>query len=338
MQDNLDFLNNIQKGLEILQSIPSLNFHPSPRELVFTCDKIKLYHYASSSITNKTPLLIVFATVNRPDILDLNSNHSLIRDLLNQGHDIYLLDWGDINSEDSQVTMADYVLKYIDACINFMLTKNNLLTVNLLGICQGGILTLCYATIFDKINKLILISTPVDFHTKEHMIAKLLERLNANDIIQNIPGSWLTNFFISLRPFELIGKKYLTFVNSLENESFIDTFLLVEKWLHDAPDQPMLAFKQLLTDFYQGNKLVKNEAYLANRHITLSSIKIPILNIIGTADEIVPPSASTALKQYISPELYTEKTFPAGHIGIYISHKIGKRLSSTITEWLAGKY
>lgn len=338
MSDNQDYLNNMLKGLSILQTISSLAYHSSPRELVFTCDQIKLYHYHSSNVTNKTPLLMVFSTINRPNILDLDENHSLINDLLSKGQDVYLLEWGDLDVKNNQISLSDYAFKYIEACVDFILTKHPIPTINLLGICQGGLFTLCYTTSSKKINQLILISTPIDFHTKEHTIAKLLEKINADNLPQIIAGTWLTQFFISLRPFELIGKKYLTFTESLDDLAFVNTFLLVEKWLHDVPDQSSLAFKQLLIDFYQGNKLVKNKVYLAGKKITLSSINIPVLNIIAAEDEIVPPSASAALKQHLAPNLYTEATMSAGHIGIYISQKVGKKLSSTITEWLGGKY
>ncbi len=77
MQTN--FLEKIEQGLKALSRIKTLSYQYNQRDLVYEKDKLKLYHYHSLIKASKTPLLVVFATVNRPEILDLFPENSFIR-------------------------------------------------------------------------------------------------------------------------------------------------------------------------------------------------------------------------------------------------------------------
>lgn len=336
--DDFIFLNQLMAAGALLSRIPELTYHHHARELVYQDKKVKLYHYQPQvKKPHAIPLLVVFATVNRPEILDLFPDNSLIGGLLKQGMDVYLLDWGYADQEDTETSFNDYVTRYLAGCIQFIFSKTKQEKINLLGICQGGVICLCYAALFKQINNLVLISTPIDFHTRDNVIAKLMARIDAEEFIKNkknIAGQWLTQFFINMRPFELLGKKYLHLLDHLTQVEVTDKFLQVEKWLHDAPDQPCTAFSELVKNLYQNNQLIKGEFCLNSQKITLSKLTLPILNIMAREDEIVPMSASRVLKKYVGTKHYTQKIFPSGHIGIYISDKVGNRLAKTIARWL----
>lgn len=324
----------IQKGIVVLKGFSNLTYQYNPRTLIYQHQKIKLYHYHSKQrSTGAIPLLIVFATINRPEILDLFPETSFIGNLLAKGNDIYLVDWGYPKEEDEAHRFYDYV-KFLEGAIQCITAKNPKEKINLLGICQGGVIALCYAALFNQIKNLILISTPIDFHTRNNLMGKLLRNLDMTMLTGNVPGKMLTNFFIGLRPFELLGKKYLRFMDNLENEAATEKFLRVEKWLYDAPDQAGAMFKEFVSDFYQQNKLIKSEIEFEHRKIDLNNLTLPILNVMAKRDAIVPMSASLALKKYVGSKDYTQKCFNAGHIGMYISEPISNQIAQTITKWL----
>jgi polyhydroxyalkanoate synthase len=354
LEGNVDFLQKLAKASLEITRLGEIKYESNPRVLVYQHDKVKLYHYHSKNCSknsnknscensqktknsNVVPLLVVFATVNRPEILDLFPDQSLIGGLLENGLDVYLLDWGYPDVNDKNITMNDYVSKYLKACINYIIEASKQKKINLLGICQGGLLCLCYSLLYQDIKNLILISSPIDFDTQDNVIAKMFKQLDVDTFVGltgNVPGSWLTNFFISLRPFELIGKKYLRFTDHVDEQEWINKFLRVEKWLYDAPDQSGASFTELIKDFYQKNKLIKGQVYLGSKRIDLSELRIPVLNIMAAQDEIVPVSASCELDKYINSQDYTQEIFPSGHIGIYISDKVGKAMPKTIAKWL----
>lgn len=336
MHSDIEFLENIQKGAAELSKLPSIRYQYNDRELVYQYQEVKLYHYKNKiKAPHKRPLLIVFATVNKSEILDLLPHHSFIHHLLEQGENIYLLDWGVPSDTNQSIQFETYVTEYLHRCVSFIRQHAHQTKINLLGICQGGVLSICYASLYRVIQNLILISTPIDFHTKKNQITKLIKTFDLNmiDKYPKVPGEWLTQFFISLRPFDLIGKKYLRFVNQIDDEIATDKFLRVEKWLHDAPDQPSVAFKEFLQHFYRDNKLIEGKIKMGKKRVSIQNLTIPVLNITARKDEIVPPCASKALKRYIHSS-YTQRSFPSGHIGIYINEHVSQKMAKSIANWL----
>lgn len=341
LTEQAQYMSQCVAGALALQQVPLIQYQYNERKLVYALDKVKLYHY-KPHLPNPlaTPVLVVFATVNRPEILDLFPERSFIGGLLNQGMDVYLLDWGYPDAQDGDISLQRYVTHYLHSCVKTIAATTPSHKINLLGICQGGLMCLCYATFSPYLKNLVLISTPVDFHTEDNTVAKFLNTIDMarlTKVFTNVPGAWLTQFFISLRPFELIGKKYLRFVDHIHDQEATDRFLRVEKWLNDAPDQAGRAFRELAKHFYRDNKLIKGDIKLGSHKVSLASLSIPVLNVMASQDEIVPMSASLALKKYVSPALYSEQVYPSGHIGIYVSDKVGGHMSQGIAQWLGEK-
>lgn len=338
---NEDFLINCTKGWWLLQQVAARSYHYNERECVYRCDKLTLYHYRPKvKRPHSRPLLVVFATVNRPEILDLFPSHSFIGGLLEQGLDVYLLDWGYPLAEDSNITLGDYVLHYLKNCIDYICEQHKKSAINVLGVCQGGLICLCFASLYSSIKNLILISAPIDCSTPDNKVANILHHIDAENMLAttgNVSGQWLSSFFISLRPFELVGLKYLRLADHVNDDAWLDQFLQVEKWLNDAPDQAGAAFMQFVRDCYQQNKLIKNELILNEQCIYLNKVTLPILNVMASEDDIVPTAASSALKHYVRSADYTEQFFSSGHIGIYVSQKVGAKLASSIAEWIKNR-
>lgn len=324
-------------GLAKLHDVHSRPYHYNPRQLINATGKIKLYHYQPfCPAEKKSAILIVYAAINRPEILDLFPEQSFIGGLLKNNHNMYLLDWGYPDAEDCDLTLEDYI-DAIQAQVEFILSQTGMLKINLLGICQGGLFGLIYAALHKNIENLILISTPINFHTKNDIVSKLLRQINSekfNEFPGNFSGKLLANFFLTLRPFDLLGKKYLHFFYNIKDEKATERFLQIEKWLHDTPDLAKSLFTEIVKSCYQENKLVKDELLIKDKIISLKNINIPILNIVAKDDHIVPKSASIVLKKLVDNKYYSEKIISGGHIGIYINKKNPLKLPNLISTWL----
>lgn len=337
MMRDVVFMEEIYQGLLEINRIATIAYQYNERQLVYQRDKLKIYHYKpKTDVTHSIPLLVVFATVNRPEILDLFPDNSFIGGLLENGMDVYLLDWGYPDLSDKHLAIHDYI-QYLDDGVQSIRAQTNQPAINLLGICQGGVFCLCYSAICDAVKNLVLISTPVDFQTDDNTISHFLTKIDFDEFVRlagNVSGLWLTQFFISLRPFELIGKKYLRFIDNLSNKEATEKFLHVEKWLYDAPDQAGKAFNEFVQLFYRQNKLIKGEFSIKRKKVDLKKVTLPVLNVMAREDEIIPVSASKPLENYIGSKDYAQMVFPSGHIGIYISEKVGKNMSQSIAQWL----
>jgi poly[(R)-3-hydroxyalkanoate] polymerase subunit PhaC len=290
---------------------------------------------------NPVPVLIVYALVNRPYMADLQKDRSLVRGLLSGGLDVYLIDWGYPDSADRFLTLNDYINGYIDRCVDVICTRHKLDQINILGICQGGTFSLCYSAIHpDKVKNLITTVTPVDFHTPDNLLSHWMRKINVDllvDTMGNIPGEMMNWIFLSLKPFRLLGQKYLDMVDTLDDPVKAKDFMRMEKWIFDSPDQVGEAFRQFTKQFYQNNGLIKGEVTIGEHRIDLKKITMPVLNIYAAEDHLVPPDASKALKRYVGTKDYAELEFPGGHVGIYVSSKAQKLIPPSVVDWLASR-
>jgi polyhydroxyalkanoate synthase len=207
-----------------------------------------------------------------------------------------------------------------------------------LGICQGGTFSLCYSALHpEKVKNLITMVTPVDFKTPNNLLSQWMQKVNIDllvDTMGNIPGELLNWTFLSLKPFRLTGQKYLDMIDDLDNIEAAKTFLRMEKWIFDSPDQAGETFRQFMKDFFQKNGLIKNKVIIGKEKVDLANITMPVLNIYATEDHLVPPDSSKALQHYVGTQDYTELAFQGGHIGIYVSSRAQKQVPSAINNWL----
>jgi len=188
-----------------------------------------------------------------------------------------------------------------------------------------------------KVRNLTAMVTPVDFKTPENLLSRWVQHMDVDllvDTMGNMPGELLNWTFLSLKPFRLMGQKYMDMVDALSDERKAKNFLRMEKWIFDSPDQAGEAFRQFIKDFYQRNALIKGELRIGEHEVNLKNVTMPVLNIYATEDHLVPPSASIPLKDFVGSKDYTEQAFPGGHIGIYVSGRAQKEVPPSIGRWL----
>jgi polyhydroxyalkanoate synthase len=325
------FNEKLAKGVGNLMDVGEIPSGVTPKEAVYKEDKLVLYRYISDKpATNKVPLLIVYALVNRPYMTDLQENRSTIRGLLDAGQDVYLIDWGYPDAADRYLTM--------DRCIDVVCTRHGIDKLNLLGICQGGTFSLCYASMHpEKVKNLVTMVTPVDFKTPDNMLSHWVQNVNIDLLVDtqgNIPGEMLNWTFLNLKPYQLMAQKYLGVVDLMDDPKALKNFMRMEKWIFDSPDQAGETFRQFIKDFFQQNKLIKGEVQIGDDIVNLRNITMPVLNVFAEQDHLVPPDSSRVLKKHVGTKDYTELVFPGGHIGIYVSGKSQKTIPPKIGEWL----
>jgi len=349
MLENLKQLH--RKNVLAIENLSKLNeediqIGTAPKQAVYREDKLTLYRY--EPMVKKpfaVPLLISYALVNRPYMVDLQEDRSLVRNLLKLGIDVYLIDWGYPGPVERWLTLDDYINGYINNCIDVICEEHGLDKINLLGICQGGTFSLCYAALHpEKLQNLITMVTPVDFHVEGTAGCGLLNSwvrgMDADcmvDAFGNIPGDFMNFGYLMLRPFALNVGKYADLPDIAADQTKLLNFLRMEKWIFDSPDQAGEAWRQFIKDFYQGNKLIKGEVEIGGQPVDLDNITMPVLNLYAEQDHLVPPSSTLALEKFIGSTDYTAHSFPTGHIGMYVSGKVQKDLPPLIANWLKAR-
>ncbi|HTD29859.1 MAG TPA: class III poly(R)-hydroxyalkanoic acid synthase subunit PhaC [Xanthomonadaceae bacterium] len=327
-------------GLTTLRSLDDVHYGATDKEAVYTDGKLVLYRYRGDKApTAKVPLLISYALVNRPYMVDLQADRSIVKQLLAQGEDIYIIDWGYPDLSDRYLDLSDYIERFLGGCVDFLRKKHKLDAINLLGICQGGVFSLCYASLHpDKIKNLITMVTPVDFHTADNMLSHWTRGMDVDsfvDALGNVPAEMMNYCYLTLKPFRLNVQKYVGLTDILDDKLALEDFLRMEKWIFDSPDQAGEAFRQFIKNFYQANGFVNGGVAIGGKPVALKNVTMPILNVFAEQDHLVPPSASRPLRNLAGTKDYSELSFKGGHIGIYVSGRAQREVPSAIHDWLA---
>jgi len=331
--------NKLVKGYEVFNSLDAVEIGTTPKELVWSKDKVKLYHYLrEDKPTCKTPLVISYALINRFYMMDLQPDRSLIRKLLSLGIDIYVIDTGYPTRNDRYLTMDDYINVYIDGAIDHVRAAHKIDKVTLLGVCQGGTFSTIYSSIHpEKVKNLITMVTPIDFSTDDGLLFRWSRDMDVDGIVEGfgglVPGEFLDMGFQQLKPM-LKVRKQKNLMDMLDDEKKVLNFLRMEKWINDQPHQAGETYRQFIKDLYQQNKLIKGELQVGEHKIDLKKLTMPLLNIYAAADHLVPPSSTIPLNDYVGSKDKKLYEFPGGHIGVFTGRRSQKELSPTIAEWL----
>ena len=327
-------------SMRTLRDVEDVDYGATDKEAVYREDKVVVYRYkGAKKPTAKAPILICYALVNRPYMVDLQNDRSLVKNLLELGEDVYIIDWGYPDGADRWLDLDDYINGYIRRCVDAVAKHAGVKKINLLGICQGGAFSLCFAALHqEKLQNLITMVTPVDFHTSDNMLSHWTRGMDVDlfvDTLGNVPADLMNWCYLTLKPVRLNQQKYVAMLDILDDKVELENFLRMEKWIFDSPDQAGEAFREFIRDFYQGNKLVKGGLKIGGHDVSLKNITLPVLNIFALHDHLVPPSASRPLGEHIGTRDYTQLEFKGGHIGIYVSGRAQREVPSAIHDWLA---
>jgi polyhydroxyalkanoate synthase len=341
-QEMAAFAHGLQQGLGVLRRAGKVTVGATPRTCIFEIEGVRLYRYGTSDEPcDRVPLLIVYALVNRPEMADLQAGRSLIAALMERGFDVHLIDWGYPGGADRLLGLDDYVNRYIDACVDHLRTRLSRAALPVLGICQGGTLSTCYAALNPhKVERLVTTVTPIDFHTPRDMLSHLVRHIDVDMLLAgsgNINGDFLNALFLSLKPYRLMQQKYLRFIEQLGDAEAVAMFLRMEQWIFDSPSLAGRACGEFARDFYQGNRLVKGEVFLGGRRVDLAAVTMPVLNIYARDDHLVPPAASQALRAVVGASDYSEVELPGGHIGVYVGLKSPRSVPTAVAEWMSAR-
>jgi polyhydroxyalkanoate synthase len=327
------------KSYDTLKKIDQVDIASTPKTVVYEEDKLKLYRYhRDTDASYKTPVLVIYALVNTYKMLDLQPDRSYIRNLLEAGLDVYLIDWGFPGHGDQFLTMDDYINGYINNCVDYIRKKHRIEKINILSICQGGTLSVIYASLYpNKVKNLVTHVTPVDFSTNDGLLFRWSKDTDFDLLVDAnhglVPGEFLNQGFDMLKPMMKVQKQQ-ALTNSLDDKDKLLNFLRMEKWISESPDQAGECFRQFMKDLYQQNKLVKGTLEVGGKKVNLKNLTCPLLNIFATEDHLVPPASTRPLNDLVGSadkELYS---FKGGHIGVFVGSRSQKELAPAVTQWL----
>ena len=339
MEEILRFSRNVAEAPKLVAAPNEIKLETTPYDVAYEEDKVRLLHF--KSLTEKqirTPLVIAYALINRYHILDIHPKKSWVKNLLEQGLDVYMIDWGTPSNIDKYMDFDDYVNGYLDNCVEFVKEESRTAKVSLQGYCTGGTLASIYSSLHPENIKNFVATAPViDGWRDTTVVSNLARHIDVDKMVEtvgNMPPEFMYYCFSILKPFEQGVEKYVKFFKNIDNANYVDNFMRIEKWLSDTPPIPGELFRQWIKDIYQDNLLVQDKMYVGGKHVSLKNIKMPIFTQVAVGDHLVSPECSMPLHYAVSSEDKTLRVYPTGHVGMIASSLSQKKVLPELGEWL----
>jgi polyhydroxyalkanoate synthase subunit PhaC len=337
----------------------------TPREVVWSRNKTRLYRYGrpdggGAGRKHPVPVLLVYGFVLKPYVLDLVPGNSLVEYLVDEGFDVYMLDFGISGAEDAKLSLEDFVLDYMHGAVEKVIETSGAEEVSLFGQSQGGTLSAMYASLFPEgpVKNLVLLSAPTEFVPRDPGLLGLwtlasryggtfFDPAVVPRFFGNLPtdfASSLINASASLQAaavgttaragsFGLYDAALREIRAQAGRDVSLRSWLAVSKWVDDAAPFPGETFRRWVQDFYQRDKLVKGQVELRGRRVDLSNIRCSVLNVSGKWDYVVPTSQTEATTILASTQDKESVSLDAGHVGM-LAGPGAADLRPRVKDWL----
>ena len=320
----------------------------TPKRLIWTLNKAKLYRYiprVPDEQRHHIPLLLVFAVMNRPYVLDLRPGHSFVEYMLDHGYDVYLLDWGIPGLEDRELKYDDYTLEYLPRVIRKLKSVTHSNEFSMLGWCLGALISTLYASLRpdDGLKNLVLLTAPLDFSNKEAGGFSRWVNHPAFDpdrIVEafgNVPGEMIDAGAKMLKPVENYVSNYVNLWENIDDAGRVEAWHAMNTWVRDLIPMSGASYRQLITEFYKENRLIEGTLEIRGEHVDLGKLKANLFNVIAEADHITPPCQSEGVMDLVGSQDKEVFRVRGGHIGIMAGRGAEKSTWPHIDTWLAAR-
>lgn len=290
-----------------------------------------------------TPLLMVFALVNRPYVLDILPHKSVVRQFLKAGFDVFMVDWGVPQPGDGVKTLHDYVEGHLDRMVHRVLGLTGQPQLDLFGYCMGGTMSAMYTSRHQElVRNLVLLAAPVDWSRGDSLLKCWTDPATFDvdavaDTFDLIPPGYLGTSFNLLKPIDNNVRKWQGFFEKMDDEKFLREFAAMESWVNDNIPISSAVYRDFVKYGLQRNLLSKGEFPLGSTTIDLRRITCPVLNLVAESDHLVPREQSDPLDRLVGSTDVATRSLRAGHIGLAVSGKAHGEFWPAAADWLAAR-
>lgn len=329
-----------RNGVKLAAGVNRPKLGQTPKDLVWSSGRCELWRYRSDNVTLGPPLLICFSLVSRSYILDLQPGNSFIGHLQSAGFDVFLIDWAPADERHAEDRLEDYVDDYLPEAVRHTCEAAEAETVNLLGYCFGGVLTLLYAAhhLDAPLRSLTVMATPVDFSDWGLWSEIAREgRLDPDHLVDdtgNVPPSTIKQGFRLIKPTGDI-RQYATLVDNVWNDEYVTAYQAMTTWAADHVPFPGAAARQTLEMLVRENAFMADTLRLGGDPVSLKDITIPMLTVIAGRDNIVPEQVAGPLPGLLTGSAENDVLrLDAGHIGLAVGRTAAKVTIPQIIDFL----
>jgi polyhydroxyalkanoate synthase subunit PhaC len=332
----------MQRGVKGMDYIRSGNTPVglTPKETIYDRGTLQLYHYLPvSDEVYRIPLIIVMATTNKGFLFDLMPGQSMVEYLLGLGFDVYMIDWDPPTMRERGLGLADYTQDFLPACIEKVQEDSGVEDINIMGYCQGGVLSLIYAATHPEgpLKNLVCLTTPVDSHKmglfRLWANEEFMDLDNMVETLGIIPAEFITNSFEMLRPAQKAAGQ-LRLWDQLWNDDFVKSYRAFQRWGNETLPLPGEYHRDCTKELMWNNKLFKGELLQKGKLADLKNIKIPLMAVMAEHDHIAPYESTKPLLGLVGSKDTNELALKGGHVSLIAGPNAMKRMWPRVSDWL----
>lgn len=321
-------LRAVLKGLRRYQEAP---FPPPMPEAPITARRGTVSLRYIGGPADAPPVVVVPSLINAAIILDLGPGRSLVRYLADQGHRVYMVDWGPLGQGERRLGFAGQVRMRL-----LPLIRNLGEPVHLVGYCLGGTLAVGAARhLGDRARSLALIASPWHFDGFHHsarthalgiwgLARPIADKLGA------LPVSFLNPLFWSLGEDDVINKFERLAAREADDPA-ISWFAAVEDWTNSGPPLSIPFARDLFLRGFGADIFGTGRWKVAGVPIRPQDIPCPVFDVVAMRDRIVPPDAR--IRGLAADRLEVQ----SGHVGMIVGGAAPKTLWEPLSNWLANR-
>ena len=329
-----------KKGLDILLAREELPVGMTPKDVIYSRGTLRLYHYRPwTDEVYRVPVVLIMSLVSKPWILDLTVGQSFVQHLLQEGFDVFMVDWGTPRPEDTNLRFQDYVDDLMPRCFEQVQKATGEDEYTILGYCMGGMLGLMYGGINPDapVKNLICAATPVDMDGMGLFRAWTDKRYfdvdRLIDSIGNIPPDLMLRSFEMLRPSDR-WFSYVRLMDNLWDPMFVAGYRVMYKWTNEQIPFPGETYREFVRELMWENKLMNGKMEIAGKRVDLKAIKYPVFNAMAEHDHIAPYASTKPLTSLVGSEDTEEIILKGGHVSLVAGKNAIGRLWPSVSNWL----
>ncbi|MDJ1159911.1 alpha/beta fold hydrolase [Chelatococcus sp. SYSU_G07232] len=266
-------------------------------------------------------LLIVSAPIKRPYIWDLAPSVSAVRHCLRRGSGVYLLEWTPPGSEDG-AGLDEYAGDAIGEAAALVSREAQGAKPALIGHSLGGTLAAIFGAYApDSIRALALLGAPLCFRAGTSRFRDALVTLAPGGLaaMQAVPGSLVSQLGVLASPGSFLWSRWADAVASLADPEAWDIHMRVERWALDEVPVSGRLVDQILQGLYRDDRFCGGTLPVRGRTVGPSSLHVPTLAVVNTADDIASPASVTPFLRAM-PNSDVRLLEYGGEIGVGLQH------------------
>lgn len=335
------FRNNLRYAAEVESIIaPPASQWATANRVVLELDTMRLRDFIPAGAPAKVAVLVDAPYAGHSStIADYAKGQSLVGALQAGGlAHVAVTDWKSATPAMKDFDIDKY-LSDLDAAVEQLGGR-----VDLVGLCQGGWMSLMYAARFPaKVRCLVLAGAPIDTDAGDGAVKKLAHSLPLavyQEMVDAGDGRMLGKAMLagwkSMNPQEQYLGKFLDLYQHIEDKNYIRRTEKFEAWYENPIDLPGAFYLQAIEQIFKENRLAKGEFVGLGQRLSLHDVVCPVYLLAGAADDITTPEQVFDAAKYLGtpPRDITKKLAAGGHIGLFMGAKTLAECWPEIARWL----